>query len=174
MKTLKEKKWYFYNLNLPITYFMEDENLNYKIDGNNLELSYGTSYIKIINIDYASKDPIEFIIYDYNDISILKYLFKKYNIMFYDENYINEVRFLDENKYNIFYKHVLHEYIYNCMLHHGIIKNITELNKIYNEEFFSPSIVESALYLKLKNAKKEYRREVIREFFNKIKRIFKK
>lgn len=181
-------KYFFYSLNpIKISDLSSDElqiSVTNSFDSE-ITVSFNESTIKILPNDGASfistLDNMEcFEIVTPNDLSILRYFFIKYGILFYDEEYHSIVEYLDKNEDELLFDNTLREYIFNCMLHYGIIKNIEELNeKVMGDErkmFFNEYYVQVGLLVRLKRMRRQLFfmkvKYFFRTIFNKIKNIF--
>lgn len=111
------------------------------------------------------------------DIRILRYLFKKYSILFYDESFDTYVEMLDRIKDRKFWINERNSYAVELMMHYGVIRDIPELEKILNtsiKNFVDETIMEKSQIIQYKRIKKLLYITKIKMFFTKIKSLFTK
>lgn len=143
-------------------------------------VSYKNSSIKLVpdnGVSFISTmDEIKcFEILTPEDLSVLKYLYIHNNVLFYDEGYKLNIEYLDPQKEEIIYNNTLREYISDCMLHFGIVKDIKEINKhIMGDErnhFFNTYYIHVGMRERLKRMRRELFLLRIKNFFNNIRNI---
>jgi hypothetical protein len=113
----------------------------------------------------------------YEDIRILRYLFKYHNILFYDEAFETYVELLDRVKDKKYWENERNLYAVELMMHHGVIRDIPELEKILNvkyKSFVDTTIIEKSQLIQYKRLKTLLYKTKIKLFFKKIKMLFKR
>lgn len=125
-------KYYFLEFDYKLDDIINDDN-NILLEVNEKTgeyiLIYKNSRITLI----MSEDGGDVIGFTLNseDVLILRILFLKYGIYFYDEGVSKYLSFLNQKKDGLYIKNILFYYSYECMLHLGIIHNLEEFqNKI--------------------------------------------
>ena len=174
-------RYYFYSLNpLSVSDIMDNElDISVKNSFNTeIFIKFGDSVIKLTPNDGAeyisTLDKLHsFEIVTPDDLSILRYLYVKYGLLFYDDEYISIVNFLNKDKEPEIYDNTLREYIVDCMLHYGIVRDINEINRdIMGDErvnFFNLYYVHMGMHIKLKRMRRELLFTKIKIYFNGIK-----
>ena len=166
----------FYKTDLKIDDLSSDSNIKMSIIdsfGDEVELCYGDNgRIKLLpekNETYISTlghfGRFEVI---GEDFTILKYLFEKYGLMFYSDEYLELVEYLDEEKDFEYYDHIVRKHIVETMVHYGMV---TEIG-VFGEKFFNPYIIHDANILRYKRMRRDLLWCKIKLFFKKILNFF--
>ena len=153
-----------------------------KMGVNKIELKYKESKIILLSDDYIDMNHLDkiilksFYISTFDNLLILKYLFDNFNLLFYDEDYEKEIKFLNPVKDKKYYDNILNEYITDCMIHHNIIRDVFEIEeKIYADKktfFYSSAYIDTARELQIKRIKTNIFKSRLKLLFLKIKRFF--
>ena len=171
-------RYYFYALNPLSISNITDNELDISVENSfsgEIIVKFGESAIKLLPKDGAEyistlDNLYLFEIVTPNDLSILRYLYVKYRLLFYDDEYVSIVNFLKKSNEPEIYDNTLREYVVDCMLHYGIVKDIKEINyDIMGDErvnFFNLYYVHMGMHIKLKRMRREL-------LFTKIKMCYK-
>ena len=103
-----------------------------------------------------------------DDFTILKYLFEKYGLIFYSDEYKELVEYLDEYGDFEYYDHIVRKHIVETMIHYGIVTDIS----VFGEKFFNPYIIHDANILRYKRMRRDLIWCKIKLFFKKILNFF--
>ena len=106
---------------------------------------------------------------------ILKYLYNKHKLLFMDQDYLSLVTHLDPIKDRKYYNNIINEYTYECMLHMGIINNLSDIedNVLNGEKFYNTYIIEKSQLIRCKRARWHNFKSKVKENINKFISIFK-
>ena len=144
-----------------------------------LTLKYKNSEIVLINkkgeiVENEETVPNAFFLLS-DDYEILKFLYKKYKLLFCDSGYESLVSYLNPQKHYKYYINIVNEYIFECMFHMGVVNDIKDIEQHLcgGKKFFDEYIIEKGQMLRYKIIKQIYFKEKIKNFFKKIW-IFKK
>lgn len=184
-------KYYFYQENLsPIKEIVLAINKHYPIPILNCEI-YSQEYIKLSLLSHDSEiilkredyegDLFEWTIpaiFEINgDMTILSLLFNELGILFYDEAYKEEIKYLNEDIDFKYCDVIIRKYIIECMMHHGIIKSENDINSIlYNnkEVFCNVFLLDKARFYQVRKIEKELKKKKNKLLLVKIKAFFSK
>ena len=113
----------------------------------------------------------------YEDIRILRYLFKYYNILFFDDAFESQVEFLDKIKDKKYWENERNLYSIELMMHYGVIRDIPEFEKTLNIKykiFVDETLLEKTQLIQYKRLKTLLFKTKIKLFFKRIKLLFKR
>ena len=171
-----DKLYVFYNIDITLSELISKSDGKIKIKNNSTETSikYKNSEIILINENGTSSFDEDtklwgFFITSY-DWEILRYLFLKFKIMFFEIDAFNYVSYLDPKNHKKYITHIINEYTYECMLSKGVITSLIELEKHINtnKPFFDDYIIEKGQIIRYRIVKREYIKYRIKTFFKKI------
>lgn len=175
-------KHFFYNVNGKTVgnLIKEDTNFKYEINYNSDGTSEGILAYKDSEIELFNKEdkPLSITeeLYTFKvktiDTSILKLLFDRYKIYFFDD-YANEMTKLlntGKEKDKKYYDALIHDYIAESMIHLGVIKRFNDLG----ENFYNTYLSDKAVTI----INRKYRWMMVKEIWKiivlKIKSVFKR
>lgn len=136
--------FHFYKNNIKIESLKNDKNIEMNVINSfdkSIVIKYGENSITLLPCDNSEfVSTLEtfnaFQITSLDDMVVIKYLFEKYGLMIYDEKYLNNVSYLDEEKDKTLYDNALRNYILDCMFYYGIIENERELGVSFVDDYF--------------------------------------
>lgn len=168
------KRFVFYKPKININILKNDNFIHMSTDSFSEEivLTYENSSIRLLsqnnNTYITTLEPFgQFEIIGY-DLSILKYLFEKYGLMFYSDEYVELVEYLDKEKDSVYYDQIIRKHIVETMVHYGIV---TETG-VFSGKFFNPYIIHDANILRYKRMRRDLLWCKIKLFFKKIFSFF--
>lgn len=133
---------YFYNNDVKIEEIKNDPKINMSTTsfGKELILEYCGHKITLLPEDgyefiTTLESPKKCSVETYDDIVVLKYLFEKYDLLFYDEEYEKMVSYLNKDKDTILYDNAIRSYILDCLCFYGIIKHETLLGLNFSNSY---------------------------------------
>lgn len=165
------KTFYFYENNVKIESFKNDENLI--VDdisfSEQIKLHYFDNCIIILPSDgcefVTQLETIKkCVLNSDDDIVVLKYLFEKYGLIFYDDNFKECVSHLNRDKEPILYDTAIRTYIVDCMCYYGIVSDEKKLEYVSLDK----KIVNVVNNVRRRRMKKELLLSKIKLFFLKL------
>ena len=171
-----DKLYIFYNIDITLSELISKSEGKIKIKNSCTETSikYKNSEIILINENGTSSFDDDTNLWGFfvttHDWEILRYLFLKYKIMFFEIDVFNYVSYLDPIKHKKYITNTINNYVFETMLSKGIINNLRELeNHIgITTPFFNEYIIEKGQMIRYKIVRKEYFKFKIKNFFKKI------
>lgn len=169
----KNKFYLFSNCELSIKNIVNNSNGKLVLTKKygSLALKYKNSEIILIDsenkiIENDETIPSAFFLITDNH-EILKFLFKKYKLLFCDDGYESLVSYLNPEKHHKYYINIINEYIFECMLHLGVIDDVKDIEQhVYDgEKFFEEYIIKKGQILRYKIIRWVYFKHKIKFFF---------
>lgn len=165
----------FYKTELLIGSMVVDPNITMSIEDSfdkEITLSYGNSKIKLLPKEgdtfITTMEPFRCFEVIGDDLTILKYLFEKYGLMFYSDEYKEMVEYLNDEKDFEYYNQIIKKHIVETMVHYGVVTDIS----VFGENFFKPYIIHDANVLRYKRMRRDLLWCKIKLFFKKIFSFF--
>ncbi len=170
-----DKVFTFYKTDLLIGSMVVDTHITMSIEDSfdkEITLSYGNSKIKLLPKEgdtfISTMEPFRCFEIIGDDLTIIKYLFEKYGLMFYSDEYKELVEYLDEEKDSDYYDQIIRKHIVETMVHYGIVSEIG----VFGEKFFNPYTIHDANILRYKRMRRDLLWCKIKLFFKKIFSFF--
>lgn len=169
----------FSNCKLTIKNMVDNSNGKLVLSANNdlLTLKYKNSEIVLIDENGEIIENEEFIPNAFflktDDYEIMKFLYKKYKLLFCDTGYESLVSYLNPEKHYKYYINIINQYIFECMFHMGIIDDVKDIEEhvCKGKKFFDEYIIEKGQMIRYKIVRWIYFKQKIKNFF---KQIFRK
>lgn len=171
--------YFFYTLKPVHISDLSGDDINVSLEnsfGPEIILTFRNSSIRIVpkeGEEFVSDHDVlgRFEILTPNDITILKYLYENHNVLFYDEQILEDLEFFNPEKDKKFYDNTLREYIVDCMLFHGMDESVESINLrttgYEHRPFVDEYYVRMGMYVRLQRMKRQL-------FWSKVKLFFKK
>lgn len=172
----RDNIYIFSNCKLTIKNMVDNSNGKLVLSTNYdlLTLKYKNSEIVLLDkkgevIENEESIPNAFLLIT-DDYEILKFLYKKYKLLFCDAGYESLVSYLNPKKHYKYYINIINEYIFECMFHMGVIDDVKDIEEhVYKgKKFFDEYIIEKGQILRYKIVKWKFFKEKIKTFFRKI------
>ena len=171
-----DKLYIFYNVDKTLNKIIEESEGKLTIKNDSFEtiLKYKDSEIVLVNEDGTSSFNDDSKLWGFftnsQDLEILKYLFIKHKILFYEIDALNNISYLNPVKHKKYITHIINSFVYETMLMKGIINDILDIEKHIglNGPFFNDYIIEKGQIIRYRIVKREYIKYRIKNFLKKI------